>query len=55
MHLSQREKAAIIVRFLLNEGAELSLSDLPEDLQGDLVQVMGNMRHVTCPPRLPHS
>lgn len=46
MHLSQREKAAIIVRFLLNEGAELSLSDLPEDLQGDLAQVMGNMRHV---------
>ena len=46
LRLTQREKAAIIVRFLLNEGAELSLSTLPDDLQADLAQVMGNMRHV---------
>ncbi|WP_127111696.1 flagellar motor switch protein FliG [Shimia sediminis] len=46
LRLTRREKAAIIVRFLLNEGAELSLSDLPDDLQADLTQVMGNMRHV---------
>ena len=46
LQLSQREKAAIIVRFLLNEGADLSLSDLPDDLQADLALVMGKMRHV---------
>ena len=46
LHLSQREKAAIIVRFLLNEGAELTLTDLPDDLQANLAQVMGHMRHV---------
>lgn len=44
--LGRRQKAAIIVRFLLNEGADLSLSDLPEDLQAELTQVMGAMRHV---------
>ena len=44
--LGRRQKAAIIVRFLLNEGADLSLSDLPEDLQADLTQMMGAMRYV---------
>lgn len=34
------------MRFLLNEGADLSLSDLPEDLQADLTQMMGAMRFV---------
>lgn len=44
--LDRRQKAAIIVRFLLNEGADLSLSDLPEDLQADLTQMIGGMRYV---------
>ncbi|WP_299352904.1 FliG C-terminal domain-containing protein [uncultured Shimia sp.] len=44
--LSRRQKAAIIVRFLLNEGAELSLSDLPDDLQAQLTQMMGDMSYV---------
>ena len=44
--LGRRQKAAIIVRFLLKEVADLSLSDLPEDLQADLTQMMGEMRYV---------
>jgi len=44
--LSRRQKAAIIVRFLLNEGADISLSDLPEALQGVLTTQMGTMRYV---------
>lgn len=44
--LSQREKAAIVVRFLLSEGAPLTLSDLPEDLQTILARQFGQMRHV---------
>lgn len=44
--LDRRQKAAIIVRFLLNEGAEVTLSDLPEDLQAELTQAMGRMRYV---------
>lgn len=44
--LSQRQKAAIIVRFLLNEGADLNFTDLPEDLQTGLTQQMGEMRIV---------
>ena len=44
--LSQREKAAIVVRFLLSEGAELTLADLPEDLQAALTVQFGQMRHV---------
>ena len=44
--LSQREKAAIVVRFLLSEGAPLSLSDLPDDLQAILARQFGQMRHV---------
>ncbi|SHI82506.1 flagellar motor switch protein FliG [Shimia gijangensis] len=46
VRLGRRQKATIIVRFLLNEGADLALSDLPEDLQVDLTQMMGEMRHV---------
>lgn len=45
-HLTRKQKAAIIVRFLLNEGAELSLSDLPDELQAQLTQMMGDMRYV---------
>lgn len=44
--LTRRQKAAIVVRFLLNEGAPLSLSDLPEDLQAALTQQIGRMRLV---------
>lgn len=44
--LSQREKAAIVVRFLLAEGADLTLADLPDDLQTALARQFGQMRHV---------
>ncbi len=36
-------KAAIVVRLLLNEGADLPLEDLPEDLQARLTTQMGQM------------
>ncbi|RXV63934.1 flagellar motor switch protein FliG [Roseovarius sp. A46] len=45
-HLSRAQKAAIIVRFLMNEGADVSLSDLPDELQGRLTTQMGSMRYV---------
>ncbi|TKZ21436.1 flagellar motor switch protein FliG [Shimia litoralis] len=44
--LSRQQKAAIIVRFLLNEGADVSLTELPDDLQGALTHAMGTMRYV---------
>jgi flagellar motor switch protein FliG len=44
--LSRRGKAAIVVRLLLNEGADLPLEDLPDDLQIALTQQMGAMRLV---------
>ncbi|QYX57913.1 flagellar motor switch protein FliG [Roseovarius sp. SCSIO 43702] len=44
--LTRRQKAAIIVRFLLNEGADIRLTDLPEDLQEALTAQMGAMRYV---------
>lgn len=44
--LTRRQKAAIIVRFLLNEGAEVPLTDLPEPLQAILTTQMGSMRYV---------
>lgn len=44
--LSRRQKAAIIVRFLLNEGAEVRVSDLPETQQRDLTHMMGSMHYV---------
>jgi len=36
--LTRAEKAAIVVRFLLTQGANLNLSDLPENLQARLTQ-----------------
>ena len=45
--VSPREKAAIIVRLLLSEGASLDLASLPEDLQTALTQQMGQMRRVS--------
>ncbi|MBU3261256.1 flagellar motor switch protein FliG [Roseovarius sp. PS-C2] len=44
--LTRRQKAAIIVRFLLKEGAELPLTDLPDPLQAQLTTQMGSMRYV---------
>jgi len=46
VRLSRRAKAAIVVRLLLNEGADIPLEDLPEDLQACLTQQMGAMRTV---------
>lgn len=45
-NLSRRAKAAIIVRVLLNEGAEVPLEELPESCQAELTKAMGNMRLV---------
>ena len=44
--LSRRAKAAIVVRMLLNEGAELALEDLPDSVQVSLTQQMGSMRAI---------
>lgn len=44
--LTRRQKAAIIVRFLLNEGADVPLTELPEALQEELTTQMGSMRYV---------
>ncbi|MFW8636872.1 flagellar motor switch protein FliG [Cribrihabitans pelagius] len=44
--LSGKAKAAIIVRLLLNEGADVPLEELPDDLQLELTQQMGKMRIV---------
>ncbi|WP_299206719.1 FliG C-terminal domain-containing protein [uncultured Tateyamaria sp.] len=44
--LSRRAKAAIVVRLLLNEGADIPLEELPEDLQAHLTKAMGSMRVV---------
>jgi len=45
-HLTRAQKAAIIVRFLMNEGADVSLSELPDELQARLTTQMGSMRYV---------
>ncbi|MCR8825698.1 flagellar motor switch protein FliG [Pseudosulfitobacter koreensis] len=44
--LSRRAKAAVVVRLLLNEGADIPLEDLPEELQSHLTKAMGQMRTV---------
>ena len=44
--LTRKQKAAIVVRFLLNEGADVPLTDLPEPLQASLTTQMGSMRYV---------
>lgn len=44
--LSKRAKAAIVVRLLINEGAEIPLEDLPDALQANLTRQMGAMRIV---------
>ncbi|SIS91469.1 flagellar motor switch protein FliG [Roseivivax lentus] len=44
--LGQRAKAAIVVQFLLNEGADVPLASLPETLQAELTHQLGTMRYV---------
>lgn len=44
--LNRRQKAAVVVRLLLAEGAELPLSELPEALQTELARQMSQMRYV---------
>ncbi|MCE6961313.1 flagellar motor switch protein FliG [Cereibacter sphaeroides] len=44
--LSRREKAAIIVRLLLAEGAPLPLTALPDDMQEGLAEQMARMRTI---------
>ncbi|WP_136440773.1 flagellar motor switch protein FliG [Pacificoceanicola onchidii] len=44
--LSRRAKAAIIVQFLLNEGADIPLSSLPDEHQTELTFLLGNMRYI---------
>lgn len=46
IELSGKAKAAIVVRLLLNEGADIPIEDLPEGLQAELTQQMGRMRLV---------
>ncbi|GKY87780.1 flagellar motor switch protein FliG [Sinisalibacter aestuarii] len=44
--LSRRQKAAIVVRLLLAEGAKISLATLPEELQAELARQISTMRFV---------
>ncbi|WP_128253821.1 FliG C-terminal domain-containing protein [Falsirhodobacter deserti] len=44
--LTKRQKAAVIVRLLLSEGSSVPVTALPEDMQADLTQQMGQLRLV---------
>jgi flagellar motor switch protein FliG len=44
--VNSAEKAAIVVRFLLNEGANVPIDTLPEALQAELTQQMGSLRRI---------
>ncbi|WP_439124303.1 flagellar motor switch protein FliG [Marivita sp.] len=44
--LSRRAKAAIVVQFILKEGADIPLTALPEYLQMQLTQLLGEMRYI---------
>lgn len=44
--LSRRAKAAIVVQCILKEGADVPLTALPEDLQMQLTQLLGEMRYI---------
>lgn len=44
--LTPRQKAAVIVRYLLSDGTSLPLSSLPEHMQAALAEQMGQMRLV---------
>ncbi|WP_170382705.1 flagellar motor switch protein FliG [Ruegeria atlantica] len=41
--LSNRQKAAVVVRLLLNDGADIPLEDLPDELQEKLTHQLGQM------------
>ena len=45
--INPKEKAAIIVRLMLSEGAPLKVTSLPEDMQTELTQQLGKMRRVS--------
>lgn len=44
--LTRRQKAAIVVRYLTAEGADVPLKDLPEDMQLELTRQIGSMRYI---------
>lgn len=44
--LTRPQKAAVIVRYLIAEGVEISLADLPEEVQDELVLQMAQMKAV---------
>ena len=44
--LTPPEKAAVIVRYLLSEGASISLTALPDQMQTALAEQMGQMRRI---------
>jgi flagellar motor switch protein FliG len=44
--LSRQQKAAIVVRFLMNEGADINLSNLPPALQANLTREIADLRLV---------
>lgn len=44
--LSKKAKAAIIVQVILNEGADIDLSDLPESHQAEVTTLLAHMRYV---------
>ena len=46
LSLNSKAKAAIVVRLLLNNGADIPLEELPEVSQATLTQQMDNMRVV---------
>jgi len=46
LSLNRKAKAAIVVRLLLNNGADIPHEELPEDSQATLTQQMVNMRVV---------
>jgi len=46
MSLTRKQKAAIIVRLLANEGADVPLAQLDDELQAELTKQMGRMRYV---------
>ena len=45
-HLTPREKAAVIVRLLVSEGAPIQITSLPEHMQAALAEQMSHMRSV---------
>jgi flagellar motor switch protein FliG len=44
--LNRRQKAAVVVRLLIAEGASLPIGDLPEALQAELTSQMAQMRYI---------